>query len=179
MLGLTFVKKEDDSHHVDMVPRPHSIGPNSCLPIRGFRDPVFVALERSWVDSVTQSHIVPTQRQPTNPVYDGRALAEELNALSVKDRERMDEEIHGVADVNPELPEFVAEKLEALRLELQKVYPQQGEGLRRAYDLAVFFRPQIVSDDAFLLMLLRAKGFDARAATGLLLQYYRSKLDLF
>jgi len=150
---------------------------NSPHPVGGFCDPVCVALERTWGDLEIQSPLVTTQRYPQNPVYDERALAEDLNALSVKDRQRMDEEIHGVADVNPELPDFVTEKLAAVRLEIQKLYPSQG--LRRAYDRAVFLRPQIESDDTFLLMLLRAKRFDARDAACVLLQYFSSKLDLF
>ena len=111
----------------------------------------------------------------SNPTYDERALAQDLNSLSFSERQQIELDIHGVADEVPETPVFVAEKLNDLREEIRKL-PQ---GLRRAYDRAVFLRPQIASDDAFLLMLLRAKRFDPEAAAYLLAIYYQSKLELF
>jgi hypothetical protein len=107
------------------------------------------------------------------PLYDERALAEDLNSLSFQERQQMDEEIHGVAGEVQETPDFIAEKLQAMRAMVRKL---PG---RRAYDRAAFLRPQLVADDSFHLMFLRAKRFDPEDAAYLMVVYFQSKLELF
>jgi hypothetical protein len=110
-----------------------------------------------------------------HPIYDERALAEDLNSLTFEQRQQIDEEIHGVADEVRETPEFIAGKLQAMRDEARKL----PLGQRKAYDRAVFLRPQIETDDSFHLMFLRAKRFVPEEAACLMAIYFQSKLELF
>jgi len=78
-----------------------------------------------------------------------------MNALSFEERQAMEEDIHGVASVIEETPEFVAKKIEEMQLCLANL----NSGQRQAWDRAVFLRPGLAEDERFHLMFLRARDF--------------------
>jgi hypothetical protein len=100
-------------------------------------------------------------------------LAEELNQMSFQEREAMYEEIHGVDSIVNETPEFVAERLEALANELQKILNKP------AYDRAESTSKEYVTSQKFRLMFLRSESFDARKAAHRLVRFMEGKLKLF
>jgi hypothetical protein len=100
-------------------------------------------------------------------------LAEELNQLSMNEREKISEEIHGVRRVVEETPELLAESLAALVQELISI-PSKP-----AYELAEQLSNQYVTDLKFRLMFLRAEDFDARKAASRLVSFLSLKLELF
>lgn len=102
-------------------------------------------------------------------------LVEEMNGLSVREREMVYEEVHGVANVIEETPEFVAKKLQAMRDEIDKIPKRQ----RRALDRALFLRPSLRTDEKTFLLFLRATRFDPITAAGLMSRHYEHKLLLF
>jgi hypothetical protein len=105
---------------------------------------------------------------------DGDALlAQELNQLSLEERERVYEEIHGVAEAVEETEDFVKEKLEQIQEEIMKIRK------RAAYDKAFFMSPERVKDRAFRLMFLRAECFHARKAAKRLVLFFHHKLEFF
>jgi hypothetical protein len=102
-------------------------------------------------------------------------LAEEMNALTVAEREQVYDEIHGVADVIEETPQFVSTSLFKMREELARL-PRRS---RIILDRAVFLKPGIVIDDRFHMMFLRACRFDPKEAAHKMSRFFVHKLELF
>ncbi|MHA7865834.1 hypothetical protein, partial [Flagellimonas marinaquae] len=100
-------------------------------------------------------------------------LADDLNKLSLKERQSILEELHGVPDIVEETPQFCKSTLDALRLELTRTRSKRG------YDRALFLSPRYVESTDFLMMFLRADSFNAMAAARRLVAHFDSKLDLF
>eukprot|EP00339_Tiarina_fusa_P004924 CAMPEP_0117013002 /NCGR_PEP_ID=MMETSP0472-20121206/10810_1 /TAXON_ID=693140 ORGANISM="Tiarina fusus, Strain LIS" /NCGR_SAMPLE_ID=MMETSP0472 /ASSEMBLY_ACC=CAM_ASM_000603 /LENGTH=482 /DNA_ID=CAMNT_0004716191 /DNA_START=113 /DNA_END=1561 /DNA_ORIENTATION=+ len=112
--------------------------------------------------------------QPDNDEAD-TALAREMNKLSVQERERVFDDMHGVAPVQEETPDFVTGCLEAMDLALSLL----AKVKRRALDRALFFKPSIETDKKFKLMFLRADAYDPRKAAKRMAKYFEEKLILF
>ena len=102
-------------------------------------------------------------------------LVKELNQLSVQERDNLYEEIHGVAKVQDETPEYRAEALKLLWGKL-KGLPRRK---KHAFNRALFLKPSLEQDEDFLMMFLRADRFDAEKAALRLTRYFDCKLDLF
>eukprot|EP00339_Tiarina_fusa_P004947 CAMPEP_0117025988 /NCGR_PEP_ID=MMETSP0472-20121206/19143_1 /TAXON_ID=693140 ORGANISM="Tiarina fusus, Strain LIS" /NCGR_SAMPLE_ID=MMETSP0472 /ASSEMBLY_ACC=CAM_ASM_000603 /LENGTH=485 /DNA_ID=CAMNT_0004732857 /DNA_START=14 /DNA_END=1471 /DNA_ORIENTATION=- len=103
-------------------------------------------------------------------------LAKELNKLSFEERENILHEIHGVAEITKETPEFVSRCVEKL-LEAVDRLPQRR---RVALDRAIFLKPSMKEKDIrFKLMFLRAHNHDPDKAAWCLAKYFEDKLELF
>jgi hypothetical protein len=100
-------------------------------------------------------------------------LANDLNQLSMNEREKMYEEIHGVRRLVEETPELLAESLAALGQELRSI-PSKPP-----YELAEQLSNQYVTDLKFRLMFLRAEDFNAKKAASRLVSFLSLKLELF
>jgi hypothetical protein len=79
-------------------------------------------------------------------------LASELDQLSLRERERVFEEVHGVAPIQEEDLDFVTNCLLQLEEEIGFIRRKQ------AYEKAVFLAP--VKDRGLRLMFLRSVSFD-------------------
>ena len=112
-------------------------------------------------------------REPT-PTETEALLVKELNQLTLQERERVMDEIHGVADSEEEeTPDFVAMKLRLIQEEIVKIRK------RSAYERALFLAPHRVKDPAFLLMFLRSESYNAKKAATRLIHYFECKLEYF
>jgi hypothetical protein len=100
-------------------------------------------------------------------------LANELNSLSLRAREQVFAEVHGVNEIVEEDPEFVGRCLGQLAEKLDKV------SRRSAYDRALFLSPRKVKDSDFRLMFLRADNFDVNKAAKRFVRYFEDKLLVF
>lgn len=100
-------------------------------------------------------------------------LASELHQMSIDEREKVYEEIHGVAEQDDEAPEMLAESLEELEVEIQKIKD------RAAYEKGLQASPDYVTGRRFRLMFLRAKNFDAKSAAASLVIFMEEKLKYF
>ena len=100
-------------------------------------------------------------------------LAKELHGLSLKEREQVFHDIHGVSESLEETPAFVAQKLAELDLNVSK------KKKRYAYDRAKAQNPEYVSSRRFRLAFLRAEKFDAEEAATRLVRFCEEKLLLF
>jgi hypothetical protein len=100
-------------------------------------------------------------------------LVEELNTLSLQERQQVEEEVHGVADEIKEDAPFVEEKLEELNIQINKIRRKP------AYDLALFLYPAFVTDRAFLLMFLRSEGFVVTLTAKRIVNHFEVKLEYF
>ena len=106
---------------------------------------------------VVQETSTMNVKQQEKAVADDEFLARELNELTVKEREELLEELHGVSQMEPDTEELVSLSLEKLRPEVENS-PQRK---RRALERAVFLKPTLLQDKAFLRMFLRADHIDS------------------
>jgi hypothetical protein len=100
-------------------------------------------------------------------------LAKTMNQLSIKERDEALHDLHGVADVSDEKPEFIVERLKKLDEELEKIKS------KKAYYIAKSISLNYVSNNKMRLQFLRADNYDAKNAATRLVAFFESKLELF
>ena len=117
---------------------------------------------------------VPPAIDPA-PATTSAIVAQELNKLSLQDRNRVLEEIHGVQDAPAllENDEFVGRSLLELTAELQSVPAKSAFAEARRRDSAY------VSRRDFLLKFLRAEHFCVKNVATRILAFFEYKLELF
>lgn len=101
--------------------------------------------------------------QPLTPSNMDNVLVEELNELSLNEREKTMEEIHGVhagTVAENERPDKLTEALRQMRRDLEAISPQD----KPAYRLALQTDGRYVSHTKFLLKFLRAEKYDPKEA---------------
>ena len=98
-------------------------------------------------------------------------LASELNQLSLKEREQVYFDVHGVSDSVNEEPGFVDRCLDSLEA--------YTDGFSGAYAFALSQNEDYVKNREFRLMFLRAENFDVHRAADRLKMFFEEKLKLF
>lgn len=137
--------------------------------LSSFATPVFAGT------IVTSSQSTTTNLTSLQPEVDIDLVAADLNGLSFQERQAVHDEIHGVADTVEETPDFLRDRLDAMRNAIRALRHNK----RKAYDQAVHLRPTIGTDDSFHLICLRAKRWNPEDAAHLITAYFQSKLELF
>jgi hypothetical protein len=100
-------------------------------------------------------------------------LALEVHNLSLQERNRVYEEVHGVAEPLKEDPEFVAQRLSEFDWHLAAIQNKP------AYDFALQQSPQYIIDRNFRLGFLRSTEFDAHKAAQKFVNHFDFKMELF
>ena len=100
-------------------------------------------------------------------------LARDMNRLSVEEREKVFEDVHGIARVLDEPPEFIEACLALLEKELTNI------SNKVAYDLASSISKEYTSSKKRRLMFLRAESFDPCNAASRMVRFFDEKYDLF
>jgi hypothetical protein len=103
-----------------------------------------------------------------------RSLAKELDQLPLAEREKAYYDLHGVADVVEERPEFVNKCLADLESEICKL-----EDNKKAYEMAKKVNPEYICGQGFRLKFLRAESFMPKNAATRLVGFLEEKLKLF
>ena len=103
------------------------------------------------------------------------SLAKEMNQLSFAEREKGCYELHGVADVVEETPEFVDQCLSDLESEICKL----EDNKKNAYEMAKKVNPGYICGRSFRLQFLRADCFVPKKAAERLVGFLEVKLELF
>ena len=109
---------------------------------------------------------------PTEQEMD-QFLVDELNHLSMKDRERAMHDLHGVSDIVVEDKAFVDSCLLRLDSEISRI------GEKDAYLLAESANSSYVGDRSLRLKFLRADSFDPKLAAERYVKWFENKLELF
>jgi len=102
-------------------------------------------------------------------------FAAELARLSIKERDEMLQDIHGVADVQEEDPESAERSFRALEEELSQLPPAKTSAYLHARQMDESY----VTKRDFLIMFLRATSFDPSAAASLVASFFQAKAELF
>jgi hypothetical protein len=100
-------------------------------------------------------------------------LAQELNDMSIEEREQVYEQLHGVEKIIEESPVFVAERLEALNVALSRI------STKPAYEQAERISREYVQDRKFRLSFLRAEYFDPKKAAIRMIKFMEAKLKYY
>jgi hypothetical protein len=100
-------------------------------------------------------------------------IAQAMNDLSITEREKALEDMHGVSEMVQETPELIANTLQKMEEYLLKIHHKP------AYDLAIAIRADHVRDAKLRLMFLRADRFDPEAAAKRLTKVLDWKLKIF
>eukprot|EP00980_Cylindrotheca_fusiformis_P014026 scaffold3670_cov124-Cylindrotheca_fusiformis.AAC.2 len=128
-------------------------------------------------ESTTSPPFFPTELLQHAPLGEDEAsatLSAAMSSMSMKEREKVLYDIHGVNEIQTETFETQQEKLRQLETELLKL--EKGT---RAYKLALLQNPGQVRDPEFRLQFLRSAEWDAKEAALKLVQFYQAKLELF
>ena len=116
----------------------------------------------------------PPSECPTPAGAEANAmLAKEMNQLSAEEREKMLEDVHGIARVMDEPQEFIEASLALLEKELTNI------SNKVAYDLASSMSKKYTSSKKRRLMFLRAESFDAYNAASRMVRFFDQKYELF
>eukprot|EP00980_Cylindrotheca_fusiformis_P001632 scaffold368_cov125-Cylindrotheca_fusiformis.AAC.10 len=100
-------------------------------------------------------------------------LNSEMNALSLEQRGKLLDDIHGVSNEIDETPELVSSCLSQLDLDLQAIRNKQ------AYSFAYSLDPQYVKKRELRLRFLRAESFDTNRAASRMVKHFEVKMELF
>eukprot|EP00980_Cylindrotheca_fusiformis_P012835 scaffold3169_cov107-Cylindrotheca_fusiformis.AAC.5 len=100
-------------------------------------------------------------------------LAAELEKLSLKEREKVYEDVHGVSDVVQETPELIASCLQQMDHEINLIKKKD------AYEQAKLQSFSFVHNRQFRLAFLRCTSFNPRTAASHLVQYFSKRLEIF
>ena len=100
-------------------------------------------------------------------------LNSEMCQLSLDERNKVYQDIHGVSDEINETPDLVAKSHHQLDLEIEQIKE------KTAYDLACSIDRNYVMDKDFRMKFLRSTLFDAKAAATKMVQFFEMKRDLF
>ncbi|CAB9521746.1 Transfer protein [Seminavis robusta] len=101
-----------------------------------------------------------------------KLLADEMEKLSVEEKERTTFDIHGMAHESND-PENIDELLEQLEQEIRKI-PN-----RKAYEKAKYLNEEYVTGREFRLMFLRCDKFDVQASAQRIVTHLENKMDIF
>jgi hypothetical protein len=96
-----------------------------------------------------------------------------MNQLSLQERERTFDEIHGVQPIVQETPQLITWALHQFQVAVSRI-PQKP-----AYLVALQQSEAYVKSPQFALMFLRAASFDINAAAQKCVNFCQGKLDLF
>eukprot|EP00980_Cylindrotheca_fusiformis_P002555 scaffold607_cov109-Cylindrotheca_fusiformis.AAC.1 len=109
-----------------------------------------------------------------NPVVSvDKILAADLEKLSLQEREKVYEDVHGVSDVIKETPELIARCLQQMDREIDLIKKKD------AYEQAKLQSTHLVTNREFLLAFLRYSSFNPKKAAFHLVRYYKIKLEMF
>jgi hypothetical protein len=129
---------------------------------------------KSPVSKKTPPSDLPVPSSPTEcPTLAYAMLAEEMNQLSVEEREKALEDVHGIARVVDEPQEFIEACLALVEKELTTV------SSKTAYDLASSMSKEYTSSKSMRLMFLRAESFDPYKAASRMVRFFDEKCELF
>jgi hypothetical protein len=122
-----------------------------------------------------RNRLSPTINNTQDEDRSDASIANALNQMSLKERDKVYCDLHGVAEDMVEDSEFVERKLEELQHEVDRISPSNS----KAFRLAEFQSPIFVNNRKIRLRFLRAEAFDSRKAATRMMRFFDFKLVLF
>lgn len=104
-----------------------------------------------------------------------KMIADALQDLSMKERETVYEDIHGVNKPFEETPEIIEQKLQEMEQEIARIAIKD----KFAYQKALHESPEFVWNKKFRLSFLRATMFDTAQAAEKIVLHFKLKFETF
>ena len=126
----------------------------------------------------TNYHLTTTTKKKTKKDSDDddAMIAKELNKLSLDERNRLFDEIHGVGGfLEKESDDFVDELIPKFNAAMKGLPSSK----RAAADKAFFLKPSLEANKKFKLMFLRADCYNPKLAAKRCALYFQNKLELW
>lgn len=121
--------------------------------------------------------VPPPVGQTPSQIDSDALFADELNKLSLKERDEVLYDVHGVADVVEETPDMIENALQKMAYELQHNIPSEE---KHAYEVAISQNSSYVTDRKLWTMFLRADQFRSpRQSAVRLVAFFQMKYELF
>ena len=102
-----------------------------------------------------------------------KLIANELAKLSLKEREEVYEDLHGVRDSIEETPELIQDSIAQMEMEIDKIGDKLG------YVQAMILSEEFVTKRETRIKFLRAESFNAKKAAVRIVRYFQCRLELF
>lgn len=130
-------------------------------------------IDRLWTSVEQRDDTLPGIKKYAPQKDVDLGIAREMNRLSIAERERMFETVHGVSQVVQEYPAMVNAALSALEEEIASIQSKS------AYEQALMLNRAYVQSKKFRLMFLRADNFDVKKAAARLVLFMEKKKHYF
>ena len=124
-------------------------------------------------DEVTSRAVLKAAKEASGESTFDRALAQQMNALNVNEREKQFEEVHGVARIVVETPQQVSEALNDFSHVVTTVK------IKPWYDHALTLNRAYIEGEKFRLMFLRAEMFNVTKAVVRMFLFLEKKAKFF
>lgn len=108
-------------------------------------------------------------------VGDDIDIAKEMTDLTVQERERIYNDVHGVTQDLEETPEM----MQGCLTDFDATITSMPNKDRKAFNKACFLRPSLETDIKFKLQFIRADKYNARHAAQRMVSHFEEKLKLF
>eukprot|EP00980_Cylindrotheca_fusiformis_P006535 scaffold1384_cov116-Cylindrotheca_fusiformis.AAC.13 len=143
----------------------------------GNKEAVDAMLGRPYTEPCQCALMNPFSRQKEKKEGNKEAvdamLVESMTQLSFKERQTVQEDLHGVS-------ERISEDVNQMEIWLSQLDRHLNEIKNgRAYEIAEEMSPTYVSDRDFRVMFLRAQRYNPKAAAGQMIKFFDLKLKLF
>jgi hypothetical protein len=123
--------------------------------------------------TLTDRPLTSSSPECPTPAEASIMLAKDMNRLSVEEREKVLEDVHGIARVVDEPQDFIEACLALLERELDNI------SSKTAYDLARSMSEEYTCSKKIRLMFLRAESFDPYNAASSMVRFFDEKCELF
>ena len=124
-------------------------------------------------DEVTSRAVLQAAKEASGESAFDRALAQQMNALNVNEREQQFEEVHGVARIVEETPQLVSTALSHFRDAVTMVKHKPF------YDHALTLNHAYIESEKFRIMFLRAEMFNVPKAVVRMFLFLEKKAKFF
>jgi hypothetical protein len=106
-------------------------------------------------------------------------IADTLQKMTLQEREKVYDDLHGVADIIVEEPVFVNQCLERLQEKLNALNKANPNVSTAAFRLAESISPDFVKNQKLRLRFLRAESFDPEKAANRMASFLDFKLQVY
>ena len=110
-----------------------------------------------------------------------KLLAEAIHNLTLQEREKVYEDIHGVSEIIEETSDLIGQSLVDLDNELLSLNSNNNNNKEEmfAYNKALAMSKDYVTDSTFRLSFLRAERFNCNKAASRIVRHFELKLKVF
>lgn len=132
------------------------------------------AMFSAWNDAAKKNNVFKVSTGTPSPSDIDSLIAQEMNSLSIQDREKALEDLHCVVDTSDEDQDFINNRLDLMDYHLNSIKTDED-----AYTLAERMDQPYVTSRRLRLMFLRSELYSPRDAATKMVGFFEEKKRLF